>query len=77
MSGWIRELRSAVFFPDEELSSRRDRFKEVFPTNPGWQRMEIASGQISSKPTVPAVRTAAEWIGGGPEVADRLAACRT
>jgi G3E family GTPase len=61
----------------EELVPQLDRFKGVFQTDQGWQRLEIASGQISSKPTIPTARTAAEWIGGGSELADRLAACRT
>ncbi len=66
----------ALFRLLEELAPRLERFKGVFHTDQGWQRMEIAVGRVHSVPIAPAPRTTAEWIGGGDRVAERIDACR-
>ena len=60
----------------EELAPQLDRFKGVFQTDHGCQRVEIAAGLVNSAPTAGALRTAAEWIGGNDRLIERINACR-
>jgi len=60
----------------EELAPQLDRFKGVFRTDQGWQRLEIAAGHINSRPAVEAAQTSAEWIGGTDRLAERIRHCR-
>jgi G3E family GTPase len=56
----------------EELCPKMDRFKGVFSTDQGWVRLEIAGGQVVSKPAAGALKSSADWIGIGSEISDRL-----
>lgn len=59
----------------EELTPQLDRFKGVFQTDQGWQRVEIAAGRVNSAPAAGASRTTAEWIGGDDRLIERINAC--
>lgn len=59
----------------EELAPQLDRFKGVFQTDQGWQRLEIAGGLVVSKPARPAVKSTAEWIGGDDRLTERINDC--
>jgi G3E family GTPase len=53
-------------------AGRLARFKGVFNTDQGWQRIEIAGGNLSAVPAAAARQTGAEWVGCGSELADRI-----
>ncbi|MEI8205884.1 MAG: GTP-binding protein [Kiritimatiellales bacterium] len=66
---------AALFRLLEELAPQLDRFKGVFQTDQGRQRLEISAGLINSTPATGASRTAAEWIGGDDRLIERINAC--
>lgn len=59
----------------QELAPQLDRFKGVFRTDYGWQRLEIAAGRINSEPSAETLRTSAEWIGGDGRLSEQINNC--
>ena len=66
---------AALFELLPELAQHLDRFKGVFRTDQGWQRLEIAAGHIHSAPAAGVLHTAAEWVGSDNLLAGRLNDC--
>ena len=59
----------------KELALQLDRFKGVFRTDHGWQRLEIAVERVDAAPSAEALRTSAEWIGGDDRLTERINDC--
>jgi G3E family GTPase len=59
----------------EATAHQLDRFKGVFRTDQGWQRLEIAAGRVTAMPSAEAARSAAEWIGADDRFAQQINSC--